>query len=286
VAFSPDGKLLASAGGAELVKNDNPPGELIVWDAATGKKLWAFQAPNTLTSVAFSPDGSILAVSGFDGTTRLLDAKTGKEIRELKGHEAVVRCVAFSLDGKTLATGSLDEDVKLWDVATGKQLATLRGHQRGILSLAFSPDGRFLATGSGAPGKSGQVTIWELKVGGRVYHGPRDVGLVDVGNGPELAKRLAALNEFPRPNGRLEKLLNELVKNKRSDEQIVEALYLATLAQLPTEEQKKTVLDHIARKKDRIEGYHDVLWALLNSLEFSANAKEMAQRDPRSSPGK
>jgi FOG: WD40 repeat len=99
-------------------------------------------------SVAFSPDGRTLATGSSDGTARLWDITSGKQIATLRGHESKVISVAFSPDGRTLATGSNDNTARLWEVASGKEIALLRGHATILTSVAFSPDGRLLATTS------------------------------------------------------------------------------------------------------------------------------------------
>src|SRR5438445_10193414 len=71
-------------------------------------------------SLAFSPDGKLLATAGFDNTVKLWDFATGKEPRTLTGHTGPVYCVAFSRDGATLASSSLDQSIRLWTVADGK----------------------------------------------------------------------------------------------------------------------------------------------------------------------
>src|SRR5437762_9268008 len=91
--------------------------------------LTAAQAPPELKghtaivySVAFSPDGKILATAGFDNIVKLWDFATGKELRTLTGHTGAVYCVAFSKDGTQLASSSLDKTIRLWTVADGKLL--------------------------------------------------------------------------------------------------------------------------------------------------------------------
>ena len=102
-------------------------------------------------SIAFSPDGKLLAVGGYEAV-RLLDGSTGKVLATLTGQAGLVRSLAFRPDGKWLAAaGGLSQrwgEVKIWDIATRRLLRTLRGHTDSIYSVAFSPDGKLLATGS------------------------------------------------------------------------------------------------------------------------------------------
>jgi hypothetical protein len=115
-------------------------------------------------SVAFSPDGRLLASGSWDNTVKLWDVATGREVRTLRGHTDWVRSVAFSPDGRLLASGSWDNTVKLWDVATGREVRTIRGHDIEVESVAFSPDGRRLASGSG----DGTVKLWDVATGQEV----------------------------------------------------------------------------------------------------------------------
>ncbi len=114
-----------------------------------------------LLSIACSPDGRTLAVSGEEKTVQLLDAASGRLLRLLGGHTDVVGRVAFSPDGKTLASACFDHTLKLWDVATGAERFTLKSHTNWVFSVAFSPDGKTLASG----GYDRTVRLWDVATG-------------------------------------------------------------------------------------------------------------------------
>ncbi|KAJ7112463.1 WD40-repeat-containing domain protein, partial [Mycena epipterygia] len=118
---------------------------------------------NSVTSVAFSPDGTHVASGSSDHTVRLWDAISGVHLRTLKGHSSSVESVVFSPDGTHVASGSSDHTVQLWDAASGVHLQTLKGHSSSVESVVFSPDGTHVASGSG------DCTVWLWDVASGVH---------------------------------------------------------------------------------------------------------------------
>lgn len=115
LAFSPDGSLLA-AGGSNSPRLE-APGNVTLWDTATGKERRSLTVPTAcVLTVAISPDGRMLASGGIDPAVRLWEVATGKERHALKGHEGRVYALAFSPDGRHLASASSDAPVFVWDV--------------------------------------------------------------------------------------------------------------------------------------------------------------------------
>ena len=115
----------------------------------------------SILSVAFSPDGTLLATGDANGEVRLWRVMDGEQLLTFGEHTGWVRSVSFSPDGQRLASGSDDKTLKLWDVGTGKCLRTIEGHVSGIQSIAFSPDGSTLASGS----SDQTIKLWRVETG-------------------------------------------------------------------------------------------------------------------------
>jgi WD40 repeat protein/energy-coupling factor transporter ATP-binding protein EcfA2 len=117
--------------------------------------------PEAVSSVAFSPNGQVLASGSEDKTIRLWEVSTGKLLHSLQSHSDAVYSVAFSPDGQVLASGSEDKTIRLWDVSTGKLLDSLQGHSSYVSLVAFSPDGKMLASSSGDK----TIKLWDVTTG-------------------------------------------------------------------------------------------------------------------------
>jgi WD40 repeat protein len=159
LAFSPDGRWLATGGGETEVKS-NAFGEVTLWDVEARARAVSFDGhARAVLALAFSPDGQTLATSGFDATVHLWDRATGHSKLVIGGLPCWAQSLAFSPDGRMLALGGRgDAIVALHDAASGAEVGRLVGHCGVVRDLAFSPDGRSLATA----GTDRVIKLWEL----------------------------------------------------------------------------------------------------------------------------
>ncbi len=154
LAFSPDGKWLAAAGGLP-----GRSGEVKIWDVEKRTEARTIDGhSDCIYAVAFAPDGKTLATSSYDKLIKLWDSTTGKEIRTLKDHIDAVYALAFTPDGKRLLSAAADRTVKVWDTATGERLFTMSEALDGLNTLALDPTGTKVA----AAGLDKSIRIWSL----------------------------------------------------------------------------------------------------------------------------
>jgi WD40 repeat protein len=149
--FNPDGSVIASIDYQTILLREVPSQRL----AGT------LSLDASMFSLAYSPDGSLLASGDLGNTVRVWDAASGELLHTLVRPglpNEFIWSVAFSPDGKLLAAGSSDATVSLWDAVTGKLVREFNGHTQAVTGVAFSPDGLRLASGS----LDASVRIWQL----------------------------------------------------------------------------------------------------------------------------
>lgn len=154
VAFSPDGKFVVTGIGVRSDPTEPYKPAVVMWETATGVPVWGFEGHSAdINSVAFSADGTFVLTGsgsreGKDNTARLLDSKTGHEVKRFE-HEWPVLSVALSPDGRTAVTASADQTARLWDAATGKELRRFAETRGAVNVIVFSSDGKLVAVGNG-----------------------------------------------------------------------------------------------------------------------------------------
>jgi len=153
VAFSPDGKHLATGDFDQNVKLRDPK------TGAVRKALTGHTGG--VNGVAFTPDSKTLISGGLDKTVRYWEVSSGKSTRTLSDHADWVLSVAVSADGKTLIAGSKDTNGYVYDLKSGKRRHVLKGHTNWVETCAISPDNDTVATGS----PDGTIRIWSAKTG-------------------------------------------------------------------------------------------------------------------------
>ncbi|MCH8830289.1 MAG: hypothetical protein IID45_11995, partial [Planctomycetes bacterium] len=134
LAFSPDGRKLATGGG-----DASRSGELMIWDVQKKTLIREIKDAHsdTILGLEFSPDGKQILSGSTDKFAKIFDVATGKKIRSFEGHTHHVLDVSWQADGSVIATAGADNVIKLWNVATGEQKRTITGHKKQVTSVQF-----------------------------------------------------------------------------------------------------------------------------------------------------
>jgi WD40 repeat protein len=162
IAYSPDGKWMATASGDPGIY-----GIARLWSAEPGAGAKPVrelvETQDVLFSVAFSPDSKRVATAGADRAIRIYEVETGKLLFQVEDHADWIFAVAFSPDGKRLASASRDKTCKVFDVEKKESLVTFPGHAQPVYTIAFAPDGKSVASG----GEDNMIRVWNPDADGR-----------------------------------------------------------------------------------------------------------------------
>lgn len=157
VVFSPDGKIIASAGYDQTIKlwtREGKPLTTLDVNRDGTKPEWGWYGQ---LSCAFSPNGEILASGGENGKIELWNWRDKKRLIALEGHTGAINSIKFSPDGQIIASASADQTIKLWSL-DGNLIATFEGHTDAVNSISFSPEGKLIASAS----DDNSIKIWNV----------------------------------------------------------------------------------------------------------------------------
>ncbi|MBU2509966.1 caspase family protein [bacterium] len=153
LAYNPDGRFLVSGSGF-------PDESVKIWDIQKEKELDLYKVKNGLNAIAYSPDGSFLALAHWSSIT-ILDIQTGKAVNKIITSIEGINSISFSPDGRFLASGGKNSALKLLDVQSGTEIKDFQGHSRDVRSIDISPDGQFLVSAS----SDMTLRLWDINSG-------------------------------------------------------------------------------------------------------------------------
>jgi len=178
LAFSRDGRYLAAGGRSSRRDSAGQytfPGNIFIYDVATGRRIQTLEQTDDISSVAFTPDGRYIVASSKGmsrvapmGETRpfadvgLWEVSSGRRVRSFRGHKDKVLCVDISRDGRQLLTSGADKTIKIWELASGRLLQTLCADTSDVEHVVISHDGKFAVTASNVFEDYSSVNIWDL----------------------------------------------------------------------------------------------------------------------------
>ena len=131
-------------------------------------ELELLHGDDSIYSVAFSPDGQLIASGSFNETITIWEAQTGTLLRTIQGHGMrTVYAVAFNPNNKSIVSGDLSNNVRIWDIYSGESLFILKGRQDilgGIVTVAYHSNGHFIASGHGD-----EIKLWNALTSKELY---------------------------------------------------------------------------------------------------------------------